>query len=296
MKKIILIFIFFSTIFNSYTQEELFGWQAIDTAIFVCQYDYSKRTILNPGSRDDMRLEIGRNLSKFYSQETVDYKILRSTPEGRKKIGEKTNDVFRRHGQAASQGKSDVEKLLIMDGLPSLKSECVVYKNYPKGEIYVQDAAGSSLLGYYTDDYTPQDWQIEPDTMTYLGYHCQKATCTWRGRDYVAWFTSEIPVNDGPMKFFGLPGLIVKVADTDNAYSFELKGIEKSSKPIYFNTKTFRKKNPDFELTTRCEILKQQSKSIKNLIRALKRDMSRLGESADALDENMYDVLERDCK
>lgn len=98
------------------------------------------------------------------------------------------------------------------------------------------------------------------------------------------------------MKFFGLPGLIVKVADTDNTYSFELKGIEKLNKPIYFNTKTFSKNYPDFEPTTRCEMLKKQSRSYKNRIRAIKRDMSRLGESTDDLDESMYDVQELDCK
>lgn len=296
MKQFILTLTLLCTIFNSYSQEEQFGWQPIDTTVFVCQFDYYKRSILTPRKRDDMRLEIGHNLSKFYSQKTVDQLILSSTPEGRKIIGERTNDVFKRHAQAAAQGKSDAEKLLIMSEIPGLASECIVYKNYPKGEMYVQDAAGRSLIGYYTDDYIPQDWQIEQDTMTYLGYHCQKATCTWRGRDYVAWFTPEIPVNDGPMKFFGLPGLIVKVADTDNAYSFELKGIEKLNKPIYFNTKTFSKNYPDFEPTTRCEMLKKQSRSYKNRIRAIKRDMSRLGESTDDLDESMYDVQELDCK
>ena len=170
MKQFILTITLLCSIFNSYTQEEQFGWQPIDTAVFVCQYDYFKRTILDPRSRDDMRLEIGRNLSKFYSQETIDYKILTSTPEGSKKIKEKTNDVFRRSVQAIS----DAEGLRIMDELPSLRSECIVYKNYPKGEVYVQDAAERSLLSYYTDDYTPQDWQIELDTMTYLGIIAKK--------------------------------------------------------------------------------------------------------------------------
>ena len=35
---------------------------------------------------------------------------------------------------------------------------------------------------------------------------------------------------------------------------------------------------------------------MKNRIRAIKRDMSRLGESTDDLDESMYDVQELDCK
>lgn len=295
MKKTTIILTFLCTIFHSFGQEKIFGWQPIDTAVLVCQYDYYHRNILTPRSWDDTRLEIGRNVSKFYSQMSVDYIIALSTPEGRQKVSEKTDDVFRREAVGSRQGKSEAELLTILDELPSLRSECIIYKNYPAGQMYVQDAAGD-LIGYYMDDYTPQTWQIELDTMTYLGYQCQKATCTWRGRDYVAWFTSEIPVNDGPMKFFGLPGLIVKVADTENAFSYELRGIEKSNKPIFFHTKSFRKKQPEYESTTRCEILKRQARSYRNMIRALKRDMRRLGESADDLDERMYDVQELDYK
>ena len=58
-----------------------------------------------------------------------------------------------------------------------------------------------------------------------MGYPCQKATATFRGRDYEAWFTPEIPVNDGPWKFFGLPGLILKVTDAENIFSFVCVGL-----------------------------------------------------------------------
>ena len=292
MKQLILTLTLLCIIFNSYSQEEQFGWQPIDTAIFVCQYEHFYPSILIPRKRDDMRLEIGSHLSKFYSQITLDHFILCSTSEGLRKIKEKKNDVFRRQSQA----KNEEEGMRIMSEMPGRRSDCIVYKNYPKDEMYVQDNPSGTDFCYYTDDYIPQNWQIEPDTMTHLGYHCQKAICSWRGRDYVAWFTSEIPVNDGPMKFFGLPGLIVKVADTDNAYSFELKGIEKSNKPIYFNTKTFIESNPDFMPTTRCELLKIKSRGFKNMIRLLKRDLARIGKSTNDLNENIYDALERDCK
>ncbi len=139
------------------------------------------------------------------------------------------------------------------------------------------------------------NWQIHPDTMTHLGYRCQKATCTWRGRDYEAWFTPEIPVNDGSMKFFGLPGLIVKVADTENTYIFNLKGIERKIKPIYLDT-TLKEIHPGYLSITRCELMQRKSRSFENMIRAPKRDMARFGKSADDLDENMYDVMERGCK
>ena len=45
------------------------------------------------------------------------------------------------------------------------------------------------------------------------------------GRKWTAWFTTEIPIQDGPYKFLGLPGLIVKIEDQTKTHSFELKGI-----------------------------------------------------------------------
>lgn len=292
MKKQVLILSVLINIFANLHAQEQWNWQPIDSAYLVCRYEYLSPSILVPHNRDDMCLEIGRHISKFYSQITLDFFVLGTTPEGRAQLKEKADDVFRRQSRA----KTDEEGLRIMSELPGRKSDCIVYKNYPKDTIYVQDCISGSNFCYYTEDYTPQNWQIHPDTITHLGYHCQKATCSWRGRDYEAWFTSEIPVNDGPMKFFGLPGLIVKVSDTEKAYSFVLKGIEKTDKPIYFNTETFLKNSPNFEPIIRCELMHKKSSGFKNMIRALKRDMARLGKSTDDLDENMYDVMERDCK
>lgn len=68
---------------------------------------------------------------------------------------------------------------------------------------------------------------------TICGYECQKATCHWRGRDYVAWFTAAIPVSAGPWKFGGLPGLIMKISDLNNDYSWEAVAVNKGSFPIY---------------------------------------------------------------
>ena len=37
-------------------------------------------------------------------------------------------------------------------------------------------------------------------------FDCQKAECDFRGRRWEAWFTTEIPVGEGPWKLRGLPG------------------------------------------------------------------------------------------
>ena len=66
-----------------------------------------------------------------------------------------------------------------------------------------------------------------------LGHRCQRATCHWRGRDYVAWFAPDIPIRRGPWKFGGLPGLIMKIHDVDSLYVFEAVAIEKGTFPLW---------------------------------------------------------------
>jgi GLPGLI family protein len=70
------------------------------------------------------------------------------------------------------------------------------------------------------------DWTIDHETQTVLSYNCQKATISFRGRDYIAWFTPDIPVPNGPWQFGGLPGLILKLYDTKENFVFECTGIE----------------------------------------------------------------------
>jgi len=72
-------------------------------------------------------------------------------------------------------------------------------------------------------------WEIKPDTLTIQGYRCNKATGYFGGRQYIAWFTHEIPIADGPYVFFGLPGLIVRIYDEKKHYDFTLVSFEKTS-------------------------------------------------------------------
>jgi GLPGLI family protein len=78
----------------------------------------------------------------------------------------------------------------------------------------------------YSEDISLQNWELHDDTLSVGGYLCQKATCNFRGRNYTSWFTVDIPVSNGPWKFGGLPGLILKVYDDDNLYTFECVSIE----------------------------------------------------------------------
>ncbi|MCH8535869.1 MAG: GLPGLI family protein [Flavobacteriaceae bacterium] len=74
------------------------------------------------------------------------------------------------------------------------------------------------------------DWIFKPDTLRINKYLCNRAKLDFRGRQYNFWYTTEIPTKFGPWKFYGLPGLIVKVETDDKAIKFELTKIEFTNK------------------------------------------------------------------
>ncbi|MFV0218521.1 GLPGLI family protein [Empedobacter falsenii] len=50
----------------------------------------------------------------------------------------------------------------------------------------------------------------------------KKAITTYLGRQWIAWYNDNIPINDGPFIFKNLPGLIVELYDVENNYNWTL--------------------------------------------------------------------------
>lgn len=75
------------------------------------------------------------------------------------------------------------------------------------------------------------NWKILSETTKIEKYKVQKATVNYGGRNWVAWFASEIPFSDGPYKFGGLPGLILKLEDDTQSFSWNLSGLKKIETP-----------------------------------------------------------------
>ena len=101
-----------------------------------------------------------------------------------------------------------------------------VYKNHPKGKVTMMDHVFMMGSFLYEEDYPCMTWEYTEDTATIAGRFAQKAICDYGGRTWEAWFAPELPFNDGPYMFCGLPGLIVKVADTQDHYRFEMLSVE----------------------------------------------------------------------
>lgn len=62
--------------------------------------------------------------------------------------------------------------------------------------------------------------EILSEVKTIGTYKVQAATTEFGGRKWVAWFTNSIPINEGPYKFCGLPGMILEIYDNDKYFHF----------------------------------------------------------------------------
>ena len=67
-----------------------------------------------------------------------------------------------------------------------------------------------------------QVWILHPEKKTFENYLLQKATASFGGRNWIAWFAADIPFQEGPHKFHGLPGLIVELFDDKDNFKFKL--------------------------------------------------------------------------
>jgi len=114
---------------------------------------------------------------------------------------------------------------------PLPKFRYKIYKNYPIGKTsYIERIPGTTFI--YKEEYCHFNWILLEDTSYYQNFHIQKATTHYGGRDWVAWFCPEIPYSDGPYKFCGLPGLILKIYDTKRHYTFEMISINHLNESI----------------------------------------------------------------
>ncbi|MDO4229386.1 MAG: GLPGLI family protein [Capnocytophaga sp.] len=85
----------------------------------------------------------------------------------------------------------------------------------------------NNVFYWVEDKLFPIEWKIDRKAKaTILGYQCFKAMGVFRGRQYTAWFTEDIPTKFGPWKLNGLLGLVLEVSDAVGEVSFAVERIE----------------------------------------------------------------------
>lgn len=101
-----------------------------------------------------------------------------------------------------------------------------VFKTYPDFKITTE--TGIANDNYKVLEDRTISWKISPEKAKIGEFNAQKAEADFGGRHWIAWFTTEVPFQDGPYKFHGLPGLIVKAEDVTGSHIMELKALKKN--------------------------------------------------------------------
>lgn len=204
--KITTICIFFIFSFSVIPQER------IDNIKFRANYLFLYKTDLEQeefAKTDLMFLDIGESVTKFYSR----YEQIRDS--------------------VSSSGiKEGLFPHEIVENMRNFKKgvKTVVYNFMSNNKFHTTEG----LVDYYHYDEERMlpTWEIVQDKKEIAGYICQKASTNYLGREWIVYFTPEIPINQGPWKLWGLPGLIVEARDKDNLFSFELDGFEVVKKEV----------------------------------------------------------------
>ena len=193
----------------------------IDKGFMRVSYALNADSIEDVSTYIDLQcLEIGKNFSRYYSQllsnsDSLCHIWLKEHPQAREGAPSWLGEGGKRKDCWSEYQYSEIFKT---------DKDLTVYSRMP---LYL-----NRYDCWHTEAYPLQQWEISSDTLSVCGYFCQKAVCRFRGRDFVAWFAPGIPVSYGPWKFGGLPGLILKIYDTDSLYIFECVHIEQVNFPI----------------------------------------------------------------
>lgn len=172
---------------------------------FIYEYKYSiDSTAKNNIETEIMLLDIAPKGSKFYSKDYFESdSTMRAIIEKQSKAGDLNFTGIKFKGKI----RYSIEKM---------------YPDYS-----VNFFTTLSAEEYLVQESRKQDWKILSGKEKIGEFNTQKAVCDFAGRKWTAWFTTDLPIQDGPYKFHGLPGLIVKLEDNTHSHVFELKGSKK---------------------------------------------------------------------
>lgn len=184
-----------------------------------------------------MMLDADANRSLYYNGMSHYCDSLTSTPEGKKQLKEIQMAAFIKMNPDGSitVDKSD-------ESVPNKKVDLYVAKDNVSALTTLYDKLADASV-YYAEPFDELQWNVvEDSTKTVLGYECVMATAGYHGRTWTAWFSPEIPVQDGPWKLRGLPGLILEAAASPEIYFRATEvGQADSAVPTMYQTDTYDK-------------------------------------------------------
>lgn len=145
--------------------------------------------------------------------------IMRLTSDGEKSI----------YKMIDAKGREQIPGQLRKNILNMDKNAIYLVKLFKENKIlYPAIRVFDSKKEIISDSLNNIKWKIMANipATKYLGRKVKMAKCRFRNRNYTAYYCPDIPISDGPFKFNGLPGVILKIATDDNMFSFSATKIE----------------------------------------------------------------------
>lgn len=156
-------------------------------------------------------LQIGRNYSKFLDVEKI-----------------KIDSLYQKFAENVYAGAKELN--LLLRHKPTWSG--IVLTKYENDSLVRQNIVSSKICQY--EESSPNlNWQLINETKEILGYQCEKAIVSYRGRNYTAWYSQQLPLNNGPYVFRDLPGLILEIEDEDQYIHFKAVAIDKNPMDIF---------------------------------------------------------------
>lgn len=113
----------------------------------------------------------------------------------------------------------------------NLFSEMICDLRNREMDVLCGDYFNDNAMKTYTQEIPALSWQPTEGRKTILGYTCGKAVADFAGRQWTAWYTTEIPLAYGPWKLGGLPGLVLSATDGRD-FTFDCMEITENHDPI----------------------------------------------------------------
>lgn len=202
----------------------------IDQSVLSVTYDYTycvSADSIGPKLKDTYRLQVGDRITRFFSE-----------------YSQRIDSIAFNYLMSMEQRHLDV---LTPDWTPSRLSR-TLYSWIPDDvcplyyDVYTYKDSGvrmvSSRFQYVEYQYEERvdvlAWEMLPGHKEICGFECNRAQVSYRGKEWLVWFTIDIPYPFGPWKLGGLPGLILEAEDDSGLFRWVAIGFsQKPDEPIF---------------------------------------------------------------
>lgn len=243
-KKSILFLTFFLS-FLLYAQEN-----KQDT--LIADFTYLLKAKMYKSTPDDIHeeffcLQVLHDRAFFISEKALKFDSIFQSEYQKATIGGSTSTDFR--------GKS----------FPKTKFPYTIIQSNQNTQYF--ERVGMTILSY--KEPTINNWKLIDEVKIINTISCKRAEINYKGRNWIAWYSTDIPIPYGPYKFNGLPGLIIKIIDDKGEYDFELvKSVSRNNLKGKISTVSTLRYEGAKE-TTRTRLQETKKNSINNLIGTL---------------------------